>query len=184
LQQKAIAFFKIRGWLGCASAGVFSGILANILPLHIRDGLGFTERTAGTVLLFRGLASLAGFSILARFSFWHFNRRWFPILQGALIVSALLFLVAGNILWIYVVLVCIYGFLYAGSYNNSLYHSSADGKEPEKNMATHEIFLACGTALGSMGGGLCYQYLGFAATFVILALVLFVVLLVLTLRGD
>jgi predicted MFS family arabinose efflux permease len=142
-----------------------------VVPLFIRDTLGYTEKTAGIVLLFRGIAGLLAFTFYARFTFWHFNRRWFFILQGAMVAAALLFLVAGNRIILYSVMAFCVGFLYAGCYNNSIFHAGADKKNPAKDMALHEIFLSLGGAAGTLGGGFCYQYFGMGNTFLLLALI-------------
>jgi predicted MFS family arabinose efflux permease len=168
---KSLRMFKIKGWIGAASVNIFSGVLGNVIPLYIRDNLGYTEQTAGTVMLFRGIAGLAAFTFFARFTFWHFNRRWFLTLQVFLVLTALLFAVSGKAIPLYMFLAAAFGFFYAGCYNNSIFHSGADKKNPAKNMAFHEIFLSIGAAAGSLGGGLCFQYLGLANLFLLLAFI-------------
>jgi predicted MFS family arabinose efflux permease len=168
---KSVQLYKIKGWVGAISVNLFSGVFGNVIPLYIRDTLGYTEKTAGMVMLFRGIAGLAAFTFFARFTFWHFNRRWFLSLQALLVLTALLFAVSGKAIPLYMILAVAFGFFYAGCYNNSIFHSGADKKNPAKNMALHEIFLSVGGAAGSLGGGLCFQYLGPVNLFLILALV-------------
>lgn len=162
-------FFRFASWLGILGANAFLGVIINVIPLEIRDVLGHTERTAGLLLLFRGLAAFLGFTLLARYTFWHFNRRWIVLVQGALVILPVLFLAAGNSLSLFVLFLVIFGLFFSGSYNNSLYHSSAGSQNAGKSMAIHEIFITIGAAAGSFGGGLCYQYLGFRRTFLVLA---------------
>jgi MFS family permease len=169
--EKSLAAFKIRGWLGAICANVFSGVLANIVPLYIRDTLGYTEKTAGLVLLFRGLAAIAAFGFYSRFIFWHFNQKWLLILHGILVFFSLLFLLAGRMVFLYLFIAAGFGFVYAGCYNNSIFYSGADKKNTTKNMAFHEIFLSTGGAIGSLGGGFCFQCFGMGGTFLALALV-------------
>jgi predicted MFS family arabinose efflux permease len=169
--EKSLVFFKVQSWAGSVCANLFSGVLANIVPLYIRDTLGSTEKTAGMVLLFRGLAAIIAFTLYSRFAFWHFNQRWILLLQALLILLALLFLLGNGLVVFYMVIAFGFGLIYAGCYNNSLFHSGADKKNTAKNMAFHEIFLSIGAAAGSLGGGLCFQYLGMGGTFLILALV-------------
>jgi predicted MFS family arabinose efflux permease len=177
-REEALQLFKICGWLGALCASAFTGMLGNIFPLYIRDGLGYTERTAGMLLLFRGLAAMIGFSLFARLSFWHFNRRWFLIVQGACLICALFFMLAGKNLFLNFAAIAVYGFFYSGMYNNSIFHSSAGAKNNKSNLAIHEIFLSIGNMLGSFGGGLCYQRFGMTGTFLALSLVLSLVLAV------
>jgi predicted MFS family arabinose efflux permease len=171
-REKLMDLYRYRGWIGALSSNLFVGILINIVPLHIRDGLGYTERTAGLVLFVRCIAGLIGFTVLARFTRWHFNRRWFILVQSGLLFCALAFVLAGNRLVFYFVIVFFYGFVNSCCYNNSIFHSSATGKNPRKNLALHEIFLSIGNTFGALGGGFCYQRLGFSGAFFIVSLFL------------
>ncbi|GHU17681.1 hypothetical protein FACS1894163_08880 [Spirochaetia bacterium] len=171
LQEKALSRYRVWGWVGALCANLFLGVLTNAVPLHIRDGLGFTEQAAGMVLFFRGISALIGFTLFARFTFWHFNRRWFIFIQSSLIFCAVLFLIAGSRLYFYFFVIFLYGFCHSACYTNSIFHSSAGGRNTKKNLALHEIFLSIGSAAGSAGGGFCYQHFGFFGTFLILALV-------------
>jgi predicted MFS family arabinose efflux permease len=171
-REKLMDLYRYRGWIGALSSNLFVGILVNIVPLHIRDGLGYTERTAGLVLFIRCVAGLIGFTVLARFTRWHFNRRWFILVQSGLVVCSLAFGLAGSRLVFYFVIVFFYGFVNSCSYNNSIFHSSATGKNPRKNLALHEIFLSIGNTCGALGGGFCYQRLGFSGAFFIISLFL------------
>jgi predicted MFS family arabinose efflux permease len=177
--RKTIVSFKIRGWIGAFCVSFFYGILANVIPLHLRNNLGFSEETASLLLLFRGAAAIAAFTWFGRYTFWHFNRRWFLFLQGIMILCALLFIGAGKHLLPYLAIAAIYGFFYAGCYNNSIFHAGADKKNTGKNMALHEMFLSLGNASGSLGGGFAFQYFGMTGALLFLALVQTLGLLVL-----
>jgi predicted MFS family arabinose efflux permease len=124
------------------------------------------------VLFIRCISGLLGFTALARVSFWHFNRRWFLLVQSALVFCAFAFLPAGSRIPLYFAIIFLYGFVHSCCYNNSIFHSSATGKNPKKNLALHEIFLSMGSAFGAAGGGFCYQRFGFAGTFAALGTVL------------
>jgi predicted MFS family arabinose efflux permease len=171
LQEKALSRYRLRGWIGVLCSSLFMGVLINVVPLHIRDGLGYTEQAAGQVLFFRGISALIGFTLFARFTFWHFNRRWFIFTQSVLILCTVLFLIAGSHLYIYIFIIFLYGFCHSAAYNNSIFHASAGGKNAKKNLALHEIFLSIGSAAGAAGGGFCYQHFGFFGTYLILTLV-------------
>jgi predicted MFS family arabinose efflux permease len=169
-REKLMDLYRYRGWIGAVCSNLFVGILLNIVPLHIRDGLGYTEGIAGLVLFVRCIAGLIGFTVLARYTRWHFNRRWFILVQAGLVFCALAFVLAGNRLSFYFVIVFLYGFVNSCCYNNSIFHSSATGRNPRKNLALHEIFLSVGTICGALGGGFCYQRLGFSGVFFIVSL--------------
>jgi predicted MFS family arabinose efflux permease len=169
--RRTITLFKIRGWIGALCANFFYGIMANVIPLFIRDTLGYSEYIASLLLLFRGAAAIVAFTWYARYTFWHFNRRWFLILQGSIILCSILLFTAGAHVLIYLGIAFLYGFVYAGCYNNSIFHSGADKKNTGRNMALHEMFLSVGSAMGALGGGFCFQYIGMAGTLLVLALI-------------
>ncbi|MDR0449885.1 MAG: MFS transporter [Treponema sp.] len=171
-REKLMDLYRYRGWIGAVSSNLFVGILINIVPLHIRDGLGYTERTAGLVLFVRCVAGLIGFTVLARFTRWHFNRRWVILVQGGLVFCALAFVLAGSRIGFYFVIAFLYGFVNSCCYSNSIFYSSATGRNPRKNLALHEIFLSVGSACGALGGGFCYQRLGFQGAFFVMSLFL------------
>jgi predicted MFS family arabinose efflux permease len=170
-REKAMDWFRYRGWIGAICTSCFVGVLGNIVPLHIRDGLGYTERAAGMVLFIRSASALIGFTALARIGAWHFNRRWFLLVQSVLVVCALAFLAAGDRILGYFGIIFVFGFVHACCYNNSIFHSSATGRNTGKNLALHEVFLSVGNGFGSAGGGFCYQRFGFAGAFAALGII-------------
>jgi predicted MFS family arabinose efflux permease len=101
-----------------------------------------------------------------------FNRRWFILVQGGLVFCALAFVLAGSRIGLYFVVVILYGLVNSCCYSNSIFYSSATGKNPRKNLALHEIFLSIGSTCGALGGGFCYQRLGFSGAFLVVALFL------------
>jgi predicted MFS family arabinose efflux permease len=160
--DKRIDLYRYRGWLCVFISALFLGVLANIVPLHIRDGLGYTEGSMGLVLFFRCSIGFIGFTILARFSAWHFKSWWFIFLAGGLTFCSSLYLFAGNKLYFFCVIAGICGLMNSGCNTTSVFYSGATGKNPKKNIAMHEIFTALGSAAGSAGGGLMYQHFRFA----------------------
>ena len=161
LTDKIQKLYRYRGWLSGFCNTVFVGVLLNIIPLHIRDGLGYTEQSAGIVLFMRTIPGLIGFSLLAKFNAWQFNRKWFYLTQSGLIACSVLLLLAGDRLAVFYAIVILYGFVNSACYNNSMFYSSATGISPKKNLAIHEIFLCMGNAAGTAGGGFMYQHFGF-----------------------
>ena len=168
--DKKLDLYRYRGWISALSSTVFMGVLANVFPLHVRDGLGYSERSAGFILFLRSIAGFAGFAILARFTAWHFNRRWMMILQYGLLLCTLFLMFAGSRLYFYAFVVIIYGFINAACYNNSMFHSGATGKNIKKNLALHEIFMCIGAAAGTVLGGYFYQHFRFTGTCIVLFL--------------
>ena len=170
--DKRLDNFRYRGYIGAFCSSMVMGVIINIIPLHIRDGLGYTERLAGMILFFRCAAGFIGFSVLARFSSWHFNRRWFIILQGSFMICVLLFMTAGSNLFILTAIIFLCGFINSSCYNNSMFYSGVTGRNPKKNMALHEIVLSMGNALGTAGGGFLYQHYNIIGVCLVLFLAL------------
>jgi predicted MFS family arabinose efflux permease len=164
--------YRYTAWICFFCSVMFAGVLANIVPIHIRDGLGYTESTAGMVLFSRCIAGFIGFIILAKFTVWHFNFRWLIILQAGLALCTLFFVMAGSLIHFYFAIVIFYGLVNSACTTNSYFYSSATGKSPKKNLALNEMFLCAGNAVGTAGGGLIYQHFGFTGTFLALMLVL------------
>jgi predicted MFS family arabinose efflux permease len=79
---------------------------------------------------------------------------------------------AGSRVSFYFVIVILYGFVNSCCYSNSIFHSTATGKNPRKNLALHEIFLSVGSICGALGGGFCYQRLGLLGVFCVASLFL------------
>jgi len=171
-QSKKFALYRYMAWAGIFCSIIFVGVFSNIVPLHIRDSMAYTESTAGIVLFFRCTAGFAGFVLMAKFTVWHFNFRWFIILQAGLVFCALLFLFGGNQLSFYFGIAIIFGLIHAACTTNSIFYSRATGKNPKKNLALHEMFLCGGNAAGTAGGGLIYQHFGFTGTAFALVLIL------------
>ena len=168
--ERKIRRLRAASWTGVFCAYAFLGVAGNILPLEIRDGMGYSEQTAGALLFIRGLASLGGFTLLSRLTFWHFRPRWIAGVQGLLFLLPLCFLAIPSALLPYALLLGLFGLVFSGSYNNSLFHSSAGAASTGKMMAIHEGVLTAGVAAGSLGGGLVHQYGGFPGALLFLTL--------------
>jgi predicted MFS family arabinose efflux permease len=174
--DKSLDIYRYRSWVCIFCSNLTLGILVNIIPLHIRDGLGFTEQSAGMMLFFRCAAGFVCFAILGKFSAWHFKRWWFVCLTGGLALCATMFFLAGNSLVFFFVIAGLFGLFNSGCNTTSTFYAGATGKNPKKNLALHEIFLSLGTAIGSAGGGFLYQHFRFTGMNLALTLLLVICL--------
>jgi len=159
--DKSLDHFRYRSWMCNFCSYLSLGILANIIPLHIRDGLGYTEQSAGLMLFFRCAAGFICFTVLGKFTAWHFKRWWFVCLVGGLSLCATMFFLAGNSLVFFFVIAGLFGFVNSACNTTSTFYAGATGKNLKKNLALNEIFLSMGTAVGSAGGGFLYQHFRF-----------------------
>jgi predicted MFS family arabinose efflux permease len=168
--QNRLSVYKISAWIGVCFANMFVGLIVNVTPIFIRDTLHYSARMAGLILLTRAFASIAGFTLLGRFTSWHFRKYFFIILQGLTVLCCLLFFLAGNNIGMYFVPAFFFGFLFAGFNGSSTFYSGIDIQNLRRNPALHEAFSAAGNSIGSLGGGFCFQYTGMGATFLIMML--------------
>jgi predicted MFS family arabinose efflux permease len=162
--DKKLDIYRYKAWIVASCSSMFMGLLISIIPIHIRDGLGYTEQITGTILFMRCIASFAGLTLLSLFSGWQFNRRWFLVSQTGLIIPVLILLFAGNRLPVFYIAIILYGLAHSNSFNNSFFCSCATGKNPKKNLALNEMFACLGSAAGSAGGGILYQHFRLTGT--------------------
>jgi DHA1 family multidrug resistance protein-like MFS transporter/DHA1 family quinolone resistance protein-like MFS transporter len=151
---------RFPSWVGIFSSYAVYGVVVNILPLEIRDSLGYGEQTAGNLLLLRGIVTLAGFTLLARHAGWHFKRSWIMAVQLITTVLVSVVLLLPSRLGFLGGFILLFGLLYAASYNNSIFHGSSGAVNRGRRMAIHEAVLTMGVASGSLGGGVLYQWGG------------------------
>ncbi len=162
---------RFPSWIGIFSSYAVYGVVVNILPLEIRDSLGYGEQTAGNLLLLRGIVTLVGFTLLARHTGWHFRRSWILGAQLITTVLVLTVLLLPSRLGILGGFILLFGLLYAASYNNSIFHGSSGAVNRGRRMAIHEAVLTMGVASGSLGGGILYQWGGINLVWVFLLLI-------------
>jgi MFS family permease len=147
---------RYPAWIGLVATYVILGITMSILPLHLREQIGFTEARIGLLLLFRALFSTLGFILLARLLFWHFDSRLMILGQASMIAVVGGMALAGAYPgWIAIMV--LFGLLFALSYNNSLFHGVSGSLHRSTRMAVHEGLLTAGMVAGSAIAGVLYQ---------------------------
>ena len=77
----------------------------------------------------------------------------------------------------FAILFALYGFVFALSYDLSIFHGAEGAKDRHKRMVIHEVLLTLGTIIGSLVGGFVYQYFSFK-TLVLTISILSVVIVV------
>ncbi|MBI9101891.1 MAG: MFS transporter [Spirochaetales bacterium] len=162
------SFLRYPSWVGIFCAYAFLGVVINILPLEIRNNLGYSEQTAGNLLFIRGFASLVSFTILGKTILWHNNRRWILFVQAAIILIPLLLLPIRAPLLFYIMTLVLMGLLFSANYSNSIFHGSSGIENKSGRMAIHEGMLTAGAVTGTFGGGNVYQHWGIAGIVIFL----------------
>ncbi len=157
-------------WIGVVL--VYSGmsVIQTIFPLFAHDSLGLSESVTGALLLARGLTTCLSFFLLGRSSWWQFRP---TVIFGVQIVFAVLCLIAVNFsaVWMYIPFFILFGIIFAGAYNLSMFHGASGSINRARRMMVHEVLLTVGTIIGASTGGMIYEALGFHAVLVMLAMV-------------
>lgn len=147
---------RFQAWIGLFASYVVLGITLSILPLFLREEMGFAENRIGLLLLIRALSSTLGFVVLGRLSFWHF-KAWLMIICQGLIVAVVAMMIGLSRFPGFALFLALFGLLFALSYNNSLFHGVAGSLQRSTRMAVHEGLLTAGMVAGSSIGGVLYQ---------------------------
>jgi predicted MFS family arabinose efflux permease len=140
------------------------GIIANVLPLNLRDHLGMSAADAGFMLLIRAAATTAAFLLLARYAFWHFKRSWIVVGQIVVLLVLAIFSVTSSAA-VYAVGIAIFGAVMGLVYNESVFHGISGSRSRAGRMAIHESTLNTGSVIGSITGGVIYQASSIKASF-------------------
>ena len=149
-------------WCGLVCVYVGYSLIITIFPLYASSKLMFSETLTGNLLLFRGVSACISFVILGRELFWQFKASVVFLSQIAFAMLAFLlsYLKSPVVLAIYFV---VFGFIFALSYELSIFHGAAGARNRAQRMMTHEVLLTVGTVIGSSLGGIIYQYISFNA---------------------
>jgi len=147
---------RFPAWIGLFASYVVLGITMSILPLFLREEIGFPETQIGLLLLIRALFSTLGFILLARLSFWHF-KGWLMILCQGVIAAVVAVMIVLRTFTGFSLFLALFGLLFALSYNNSLFNGVTGSVQRSTRMAIHEGVLTAGVVFGSSIGGILFQ---------------------------
>lgn len=151
-------------WMGNFTGYVIYGVIVFVFPLYAREELLFKESSIGLLLLFRALFSTFVFIFAGKLTWWHFNKTYLLILQ--ILMVLITFLIPYTQSWISsVVVLSLFGVLFAAQYSSSIFHGVSGSIHREKRMVIHESVLTLGVIFGAVGGGILYQHWGMAAAF-------------------
>jgi len=151
-------------WIGLFGCYILYGILIAVLPIYLRDNLGFRESFSGILLFLRGIFSVVIFYFLGRFSGWHYKKRQMIWTHVGITVMAFLFIFFHQ-MWVFILLTSTYGVLFSISYANSLFHGVAGSENRSGRMAVHEGVLTAGMVAGASVSGFLLQTFGVQTVF-------------------
>ena len=168
---------RFPSWAGVLLVYTGYSLVLTVFPQYAMDTLGYSESVTGNILLFRGISVTIAFLIMQKARVW--QKGVGPILGSQAFFAILTFLMLFlRSIAAFAILFALYGFVFALSYDLSIFHGAEGAKDRHKRMVIHEVLLTLGTIIGSLVGGFVYQYFSFKTlvlTISILAVVIVVI---------
>ena len=167
---------RFPSWAGVLLVYTGYSLVLTVFPQYAMDTLGYSESVTGNILLFRGISVTIAFLIMQKVRVW--QKGVGPILGSQAFFAILTFLMLFlRSIAAFAILFALYGFVFALSYDLSIFHGAEGAKDRHKRMVIHEVLLTIGTIIGSLVGGFVYQYFSFK-TLVLTISILSVVIVV------
>ena len=167
---------RFPSWAGVLLVYTGYSLVLTVFPQYAMDTLGYSESVTGNILLFRGISVTIAFLIMQKARVW--QKGVGPILGSQAFFAMLTFLMLFlRSIAAFAILFALYGFVFALSYDLSIFHGAEGAKDRHKRMVIHEVLLTLGTIIGSLVGGFVYQYFSFK-TLVLTISILSVVIVV------
>ena len=168
---------RFPSWAGVLLVYTGYSLVLTVFPQYAMDTLGYSESVTGNILLFRGISVTIAFLIMQKVRVW--QKGVGPILGSQAFFAILTFLMLFlRSVAAFAILFALYGFVFALSYDLSIFHGAEGAKDRHKRMVIHEVLLTLGTIIGSLVGGFVYQYFSFKTlvlTISILSMVIVVI---------
>ena len=168
---------RFPSWAGVLLVYTGYSLVLTVFPQYAMDTLGYSESVTGNILLFRGISVTIAFLIMQKVRVW--QKGVGPILCSQAFFAILTFLMLFlRSVAAFAILFALYGFVFALSYDLSIFHGAEGAKDRHKRMVIHEVLLTLGTIIGSLVGGFVYQYFSFKTlvlTISILSMVIVVI---------
>ena len=168
---------RFPSWAGVLLVYTGYSLVLTVFPQYAMDTLGYSESVTGNILLFRGISVTVAFLIMQKARVW--QKGVGPILGSQAFFAILTFLMLFlRSIAAFAILFALYGFVFALSYDLSIFHGAEGAKDRHKRMVIHEVLLTIGTIIGSLVGGFVYQYFSFKTlvlTISILSMVIVVI---------
>lgn len=168
---------RFPSWAGVLLVYTGYSLVLTVFPQYAMDTLEYSESVTGNILLFRGISVTIAFLIMQKARVW--QKGVGPILGSQAFFAILTFLMLFlRSVAAFAILFALYGFVFALSYDLSIFHGAEGAKDRHKRMVIHEVLLTLGTIIGSLVGGFVYQYFSFKTlvlTISILSMVIVVI---------
>lgn len=122
-------------------------------------GMGYSETWFGIIITVFGICNFSVLTAAGRYAFWHFRPGLLLGVQ-ALISVALLLIIYGQSLWIFVLAFVLMGCGFGFAYSSHLYYGTSTSKKRSLQMVIHEMTLSAGIVVGSGAGGYLAKNVG------------------------
>ena len=168
---------RFPSWAGVLLVYTGYSLVLTVFPQYAMDTLGYSESVTGNILLFRGISVTIAFLIMQKARVW--QKGVGPILGSQAFFAILTFLMLFlRSVAAFAILFALYGFVFALSYDLSIFHGAEGAKDRHKRMVIHEVLLTIGTIIGSLVGGFVYQYFSFKTLVLTISILSVVIVLI------
>ena len=168
---------RFPSWAGVLLVYTGYSLVLTVFPQYAMDTLGYSESVTGNILLFRGISVTIAFLIMQKARVW--QKGVGPILGSQAFFAILTFLMLFlRSIAAFAILFALYGFVFALSYDLSIFHGAEGAKDRHKRMVIHEVLLTIGTIIGSLVGGFVYQYFSFKTLVLTISILSVVIVLI------
>lgn len=154
-------FLRYYSWIGIFVGYIVLGAINNIFPIYAKEVLNYSESTIGVLLSIRGIVSCFMFYFLTKTSFWHFKR--YIIIGVQILIGLIVFASKSftSIMSLSIFFVS-FGLLFPFVYVMSIFHGASGAVNRTKRMVIHEVLLSLGLVVGSVLGGILYDYYSYS----------------------
>ena len=168
---------RFPSWAGVLLVYTGYSLVLTVFPQYAMDTLGYSESVTGNILLFRGISVTIAFLIMQKVRVW--QKGVGPILGSQAFSAILTFLMLFlRSVAAFAILFALYGFVFALSYDLSIFHGAEGAKDRHKRMVIHEVLLTLGTIIGSLVGGFVYQYFSFKTLVLTISILSMVIVII------
>ena len=168
---------RFPSWAGVLLVYTGYSLVLTVFPQYAMDTLGYSESVTGNILLFRGISVTIAFLIMQKARVW--QKGVGPILGSQAFSAILTFLMLFlRSIAAFAILFALYGFVFALSYDLSIFHGAEGAKDRHKRMVIHEVLLTIGTIIGSLVGGFVYQYFSFKTLVLTISILSMVIVII------
>ncbi len=127
-------------------------------------GLGYPESQFGLYLMTIALCNFLALTASGRWAFWHF-RAILLIAAQAMVAVALLLVIYGRTLGIFLLSAVVLGIAFGFAYSSHLFYGASASRQRSVRMTIHEMVISMGITVGAGAGGYLAKNVGLYAPY-------------------